>query len=170
MRTNARSLNLVTVFGLGHLRPFPGTWGSIPSVILAGVLIALGLGPASHPFLFNAILLAVILFFTLACATLGDLAEARFLKKDPSQVVADETAGQALALLFLPAAAVSTPGHAALTLLIAFCAFRLLDIVKPWPAYQIQRYPGGWGVVLDDLVSGFYAFVVVQLVARLWMH
>jgi hypothetical protein len=49
VRTNARSLNLVTVFGLGHLRPFPGTWGSLPSVVLAAALIAAGIGPATHP-------------------------------------------------------------------------------------------------------------------------
>ena len=166
----ANSLNFVTVFGLGHLRPFPGTWGSLPSVLLAAVLIAAGLGPSTHPFLFNGILLAVVLFFTLACAMLGDQAEARFLKKDPSQVVADETAGQALTLLFLPAAAVATPALAAFTLFYAFLAFRILDIVKPWPARQIQAVPGGWGVVLDDLVSGFYALIIVQLLTRLWLN
>jgi len=166
VRTNARSLNLVTVFGLGHLRPFPGTWGSLPSVVLAAALITAGIGPATHPWVFNAVLVAVVIFFTLACAILGDLAEARFLKKDPSQVVADETAGQALALLRLPAAAVSTPGRIAFSLVLAFLAFRFLDIVKPWPARQIQRVPGGWGVVLDDLVSGFYAWMVVQAVIR----
>jgi len=41
-----------------------------------------------------------------------------------------------------------------------------MDIIKPWPARQIQRYPGGWGVVLDDLVAGFYAMIVLQVAAR----
>ena len=71
MKTDSRKLNLVTVFGLGHLRPFPGTWGSLPSVVLAGVLIAVGLGPGPHPVIFNAVLIAVLVFFTLACAVLG---------------------------------------------------------------------------------------------------
>jgi phosphatidylglycerophosphatase A len=163
---NARRLSLVTVFGLGHLRPFPGTWGSLPTVLFAAVLLLLGLGPDRHPVIFNLALGAVLIFFTLCCAILGDLAEAKFLKKDPSQVVADETAGQALALLFLPAAAVGTPALAIFTLLFAFVAFRVFDIIKPWPAYQIQSVPGGWGLVLDDLVAGFYALALVQIAGR----
>jgi phosphatidylglycerophosphatase A len=164
--TDSRKLNFVTVFGLGYLRPFPGTWGSLPSVALAGVLIGAGARPDTHPFIYNGVLLAVVLVFTYACAALGDLAEAKFLRKDPSQVVADETAGQALALMFLPAATMASPLLAAFTLLYAFVAFRLLDIIKPWPARQIQAVPGGWGVVLDDLVSGFYALVLVQIIGR----
>ena len=166
MKTNSRKLNFVTVFGLGHLRPFPGTWGSIPTVVFAGLLMLAGLGPDRHPWIYNTLLVGVLIFFTLCCAILGDLAESKFLKKDPSQVVADETAGQVLPLLFLPAAAVQTPGLALFTLLFAFVAFRVLDIIKPWPAYQIQTYPGGWGLVLDDLVSGFYALLILQIVAR----
>jgi phosphatidylglycerophosphatase A len=166
MRTDSHSLNLVTVFGLGHMRPFPGTWGSLPTVLFAGMLIALGLGPAAHPILYNLLLAAVLIVFTLSCAILGDLAEAKFLKKDPSQVVADETAGQAIPLMFLPALSVITPGRAILTLLAAFLAFRLMDIVKPWPARQIQSVSGGWGVVLDDLMAGVYALMIVQVLTR----
>jgi len=163
------SLAMVTVFGLGHLRPAPGTWGSLPPAALAAVLVAVGLGPAGHPLIYNLALAAVVIVFTLACAIKGDLAEAVFLRKDPSQVVADETAGQALALMFLPAAAVATPALAAFTLIYAFLAFRIMDIIKPWPAFQIQKIAGGWGVVLDDLVAGFYAFVLVQVISRVWL-
>jgi len=161
-----RTIPILTVFGLGHLRPFPGTWGSLPTVLIAGILVAAGLGPLEQPWVFNLAMLAILIFFTLACAIRGDEAEAIFLTKDPSQVVADETAGQAMPLLFLPAAAFVTPGRAIWTLLLAFIAFRFMDIIKPWPARQIQRYPGGWGVVLDDLVAGFYAMVVLQVAAR----
>jgi phosphatidylglycerophosphatase A len=164
-----RTIPILTTFGLGHLRPFPGTWGSLPTVILAALLVAAGLGPDRQPWLFNSVMLVILVLFTLACAIRGDEAEAIFLKKDPSQVVADETAGQALPLLFLPAAAFSTTGNAAWTLLLAFIAFRVMDILKPWPAQQIQRYPGGWGVVLDDLMAGVYAIIVLQLVTRLAM-
>lgn len=166
MRTDSQSLNLVTVFGLGHMRPFPGTWGSIPTVIFAGLLIAVGLGPAAHPILYNLLLALVLVVFTLSCAILGDLAEAKYLRKDPSQVVADETAGQAIPLMFLPALSVTTPGRAILTLLAAFLAFRFMDIVKPWPARQIQSVSGGWGVVLDDLMAGVYAMVAIQILTR----
>jgi phosphatidylglycerophosphatase A len=160
---------MVTVFGLGYLRPAPGTWGSLPSVVIAAALIAAGAGPAGKACVYWAVLGAITLIFTAACVALGDKAEARFWKKDPSQVVADETAGQAVTLLFLPpaAAATSRPGLAACWLLAAFLAFRAMDIIKPWPARQIQSVPGGWGVVLDDLVAGVYAGLIV-LVAAEW--
>jgi phosphatidylglycerophosphate synthase/phosphatidylglycerophosphatase A len=157
---------LITSFYLGRLRPFPGTWGSIPSVVLAGVLIMAGAGPAQAAWLYNIIMLAVAAGFMLVCAIWADAAEARFLRKDPANIVADETSGQAMALLFLPAAAVATPGLAALTLVIAFVTFRVMDTLKPYPAYRIQRLPGGWGVVLDDLVAGIYALLLMQLVTR----
>lgn len=158
-------LAMVTVFGLGYLRPAPGTWGSLPSVCIAAALIALGLGPAAHPAVYWGLMAVLVLVFSGACVTLGDRAEARFWKKDPSQVVADETAGQAVTLLFVPSAATVGAGRAAMTLIGAFLAFRLMDIVKPWPARQIQRVPAGWGVVLDDLVAGVYGGVLVWVAA-----
>jgi phosphatidylglycerophosphate synthase/phosphatidylglycerophosphatase A len=161
---------LITSFYLGRLRPFPGTWGSIPSVVLAGLLILVGLGPAHNAIVYNIVMLAVAAGFLVVCAVWSDAAEARFGRKDPANIVADETSGQAMALLFIPAAAVATPALAAFSLIFAFIAFRVLDIVKPYPAYRIQRLPGGWGVVLDDLVAGVYALLIVQLVTRavLW--
>ena len=158
---------LVTTFGLGYLRPASGTWGSMPPVLLAALLIAFGAGPAESPWIYNGILAAVVVVFSLACIAMGDHAEARFLRKDPGNVVADETAGQALALLALPAAGVLTGPRAAITLLVAFLAFRVMDILKPPPARGIQRAPGGWGILLDDLVAGAYAVILVQLGVRL---
>ncbi|MEX2219554.1 MAG: phosphatidylglycerophosphatase A [Phycisphaerales bacterium] len=160
---------LVTTFGLGYLRPASGTWGSLPSVALAAALMAAGAGPAGSPWVYNLALAAVAVFFTLACAAYGDAAEARYLRKDPSNVVADETAGQAVALLFIPAHAAATPGRAAVALLAAFLLFRLLDILKPFPAGRLQRVAGGWGIVLDDLFAGVYALAGVQLITRLLM-
>jgi phosphatidylglycerophosphate synthase/phosphatidylglycerophosphatase A len=157
----------ITSFGLGFMRPAPGTWGSLPPIVLAAGLIDAGLGPADSPWVFSGALAAVALAFTAICAKWGAGAEARFGKKDPSQVVADETAGQSLALLALPAASCSTYPRAAATLAIAFLAFRIADILKPFPAHRIQKVPGGWGVVLDDLVAALYALIAVQLFTRL---
>lgn len=162
-------MSLVTVFGLGHLRPAPGTWGSLPPVVLAGVLIALGLGPDAQPLVYHGVLVLVLLGFSLVCVTVGDAAEYRFGRKDPSQVVADETAGQCLPLLFLSNASVATTGAAVFTLIYAFLAFRVMDIVKPWPAYGMQRAPGGWGILLDDLMAGVYAMIIVQVVSRVML-
>ncbi len=166
---------LVTTFGLGDLRPAPGTWGSIPPVLLAGVLIAAGFGNAVCPMglmgcgVYNAAIVAVLILFCFACVQYGDAAEARFGRKDPSHVCADETAGVCIPLLFLPPQAVVTPVNTALTLLLVFVAFRIFDILKLPPAGGLQRVPGGWGILLDDLVAGVQALVVVQIVTRVWM-
>ncbi len=156
---------MLTTFGLGHMRPASGTWGSMPPVALAALLMVVGLGPAGNPIVYNVVLGLVVVVFTLACLVYGNQGEARFGKKDPGQVVADETAGQALALMFIPAAAVQTPLDAAIILATAFFAFRILDILKIWPAHQLQNLPSGLGIVIDDLVSGLQALVVVQIIA-----
>ena len=67
-----RRLALVTVFGLGHMRPFPGTWGSLPPVFIAGGLFAVGVGPATAPVQFIAAMVALVVIFSAACVVLGD--------------------------------------------------------------------------------------------------
>jgi len=157
----------ITVFGLGHLRPASGTWGSLPPVVLAAALIASGFGPGTHPWIYNGSLLLVMLFFCGACIVQGNSVEARSIEgKDPSDAVADETAGQCLPLLFLPAQSLASPTLAAFTLLYAFLSFRILDIFKPWPANALQRVPAGWGILLDDLFAGLYAAALVQVFSR----
>ncbi len=66
--------------------------------------------------------------------------------KDPSEVVIDELLGQWLALIAIP----HTIGYA----LSSFILFRLLDIAKPFPIRQLEKYPTGWGVMLDDVAAG----------------
>ncbi|MFI4916643.1 MAG: phosphatidylglycerophosphatase A [Phycisphaerales bacterium JB060] len=152
------NLRWVTFFGLGHMRPFPGTWGSLPPVVLA-MLLLLILPDGAYASVMRLVMLLVVAIFTLACVLLGDKAEARFGRKDPSQVVADEVAGMALCLALMP---VVDPGWGRFgTLILAFVFFRATDIVKPWPAYALQARPGGWGVVLDDLAAGVQAAVLL---------
>ncbi|HMN41652.1 MAG TPA: phosphatidylglycerophosphatase A [Phycisphaerales bacterium] len=165
---------LVTTFGLGHLRPASGTWGSMPTVVIAACLLVCGARPCGDGLwpsvIYHGVLLAVLVVFSWACVMYGDGAEVYFGKKDPGSVVADETAGQAIALFALPAAATATPGRALISLGLAFLAFRLCDIVKAWPARGWQRYPGGWGILIDDLVAGVQALVIVQVAVRaMWV-
>jgi phosphatidylglycerophosphatase A len=162
-------LLLITTFGLGHMRPASGTWGSMPTVVLAAALMFAGAGPAASPVLYHAVLIACMLIFCIACLVGGREAEAAFGKKDPGQAVADETAGQAIPLLFLPAVATSTTNHTLLTLALAFVAFRVFDIIKLPPARQLQRLKGGIGILIDDLIAGVHALIVVQIVTRLMM-
>jgi phosphatidylglycerophosphatase A len=77
---------------------------------------------------------------------------------DPGPVVADEVAGQWLALTVL--VMVTTHRPTALDLGGSFLLFRLFDIVKPWPIRSLERLPGGWGVVADDLAAGLAAGLV----------
>ncbi|MCC6396966.1 MAG: phosphatidylglycerophosphatase A [Bacteroidetes bacterium] len=68
---------------------------------------------------------------------------------DPSIVVIDEIVGMWVTLLFLPK---TLP-----VMVIGFVAFRVMDILKPQPARYLERLPGGWGIMLDDLAAGIYA-------------
>jgi phosphatidylglycerophosphatase A len=167
---------LLTTFGLGHMRFASGTWGSLPPVVLAAILFLAGLSPAgahnaassTNLIIFNAVFAAILIVFSLVCIVGGKQAEGKW-GKDPGEVVADETAGQCLPLLALPACAFASWLYAGLTLAGAFLLFRLFDIIKPWPANGLQSKPHGWGILLDDLFAGLYAAIVLQVVVRLTM-
>ncbi len=162
MSSRAREA-LVTVLGLGRLPPAPGTWGSAAAVVFClGVLWS-----GASPELITGVMIAVAIFFSVVCIVLGRWSEAHLGRDDPSEVVADEVAGQAVALLFLPW---HTTGDGTLWNLAmagsALAAFRFFDILKPPPIGHIQRAPAGWGILLDDLLAGAAALAVVQVVFR----
>ncbi|MBA9076382.1 phosphatidylglycerophosphatase A family protein [Rufibacter quisquiliarum] len=79
--------------------------------------------------------------------------------KDDKKVVVDEAAGMCTSLLFIP---VTVP-----YLLAGLVLFRFFDIVKPLGIRRTERLPGGWGVMMDDALSGIYANVVLQLLVYL---
>lgn len=159
---NMRAL-LLTGFGLGHLRPAPGTWGSLPPVALALVMIALG-GPL---WTIDAALALLGLAFAIACVRFGSWGERRFGRKDASPIVADEVAGQSIALLALPWLAWNEGCWRNVALAsVALVIFRLMDIIKPPPARSLQRLEGGWGILIDDLIAGAYAMIATQIVVR----
>ena len=153
----------LTVFGLGHLRPAPGTWGSMPPPALALGLLWLG----AAAWTVNMVLGLVAAAFSVVCVVGGGWAEQTFGGKDPRQVVADETAGQALALLFLPWREWSEGWAWNITLAAAaFFLFRIMDIAKPPPMRALEKLPGGTGILLDDLGAGVYALVIGHVLAR----
>jgi len=166
-------LALLTAMGLGYLRPAPGTWGSLPPVGLVLLVICLLDSRSPHGanlIIINGALIVLGGIFSFACLRFGGSAEVRFGGKDPSNVVADEVAGQSVALLLLPWRSLDQPDawkwNLALTA-TAFLAFRAMDIIKPPPARQMERLPAGAGILVDDLIAGVYALILTQIAARL---
>ncbi|MGI9013100.1 MAG: phosphatidylglycerophosphatase A family protein [Phycisphaerales bacterium] len=155
---------LLTVFGLGFMRPAPGTWGSLPPCIIAFAIISLV--PTDATWLLTAAMILLALAAGVVCIALGHAAEVRFGSKDPSQVVADEVAGQSLVFLALPWYGPDDLIGNGIICAVALLSFRFFDITKLWPAHQLQRYPAGWGILLDDLAAGVWALAVTQIAAH----
>lgn len=142
-------VNLVaTCFGVGLLRPAPGTWGSLLAVVIAWVLV-----PSIGQVNFALLTFGVIGVGLLA----SDRLERAGSDKDPSSVVIDEVAGQWLVLLITP--------HSLLGYFLAFGLFRLFDILKPWPiSLADKNMSGGLGIMLDDLIAGVMGAAVIILI------
>jgi len=141
---------VATFFGAGRLRPGPGTWASLVTVLLWR-LLASHLPPGmGMPVIL--LLIAISVAIGIPAATL----EARGCgKKDPSHVVIDEVAGQLVTLVGCPIT--WQP------LLAGLVLFRLFDILKPPPIRSLEKLSEGTGIVVDDLGAGVYGLIVLQL-------
>jgi phosphatidylglycerophosphatase A len=120
----------------------PGTAASAVTALALWVLPFSTLGLALT-------LLAVIVAGTWA----ADRAERLIGEKDPGVIVIDEVAGMMLSVLILP--------RTFSVLGLAFLLFRIFDVIKPFPARTSQGLPGGIGVMIDDLIAGLYALVLL---------
>lgn len=144
-----------TFFGAGLLSPGPGTYGSVAAVLLwLGAARAVQPGAMSLPLATGAAAVLVTLI-GIPAATIVARESGR---EDPGHVVIDEVAGQLIALVLMPA---DWP-HALLSLVL----FRFFDILKPPPVRQLERLPGGTGIMLDDVAAGTLALIVAQLIHR----
>ncbi|KAA3633629.1 MAG: phosphatidylglycerophosphatase A [Calditrichaeota bacterium] len=139
------SLFVATGMYSGYLRPFSGTWGTIPAWLIAFYLIQ-----------GNILYLAIttVLVFILSVWSAGE-AE-KVYGHDSKNIVIDEWAGMFVTILFVP---VTLKAY-----IIAFLLFRIFDVVKLYPAAQFENLPGGWGVTMDDVAAGVYANIATQLV------
>lgn len=145
-------------FGLGKLPVAPGTFGSLPPVILYQVFGFLW--PAVNVYA----MASVAILFSWFCVQFAPAVIRRTGQSDPREVVADETAGQALTLL---AIALMGPAHICNTAVLGFVLFRLFDIAKPWPIRKLEILPAGWGILADDLAAGLYAAALSLFAIRL---
>ncbi len=150
----------VTGLGTGYLPIAPGTWGS---AVVVALYLLIGRIDGERSYAVDAAMVLVVVVSSVICVALGPFAERHFGKKDPGQVTIDEWAGQAVALIALPAAGV---GGALTAAGVAFVAFRVFDILKPTPARQLEKLPAGWGVLCDDLAAGVYANIAAQMIVR----
>lgn len=142
---------LATWFGSGYSPFASGTAGTLASLPLVVLLWWIGSVP-----LHAAAIVAVTALGLWAARG----AEARWGRKDPGQVVIDETAGYLVATFLVPPSAV--------TLALSFLLFRAFDVVKPYPAGRSQALPGAWGIMLDDLFAGIYSNLALQALLWLW--
>jgi phosphatidylglycerophosphatase A len=149
---------IASCFGLGRLPIAPGTWGSLPPVIIFALLCA---GGASVEKI-NVLMLGLAIIASVACVQFAPASIAATGSSDPREVVMDEFAGQSITFIGIVAIA---PLQMCVAAALGFLLFRLFDIVKPWPIYKLESLPGGWGILADDLLAGIYAAIVFQICA-----
>ncbi len=144
-------LLLATGFSVGSIPRAPGTFGSLLGIPVAWGLAEIGLGATA----------GIVAALILCSVWIAGEAERLLGRKDAACIVIDEIVGVLVTLAGMPA----TPFNLA----AGFVAFRVLDIVKPFPArYLDARVPGGWGIVLDDVVAGIYSNVLLRIIALLY--
>ena len=156
------SAAIATIFGIGYLRPAPGTWGSLFAIILAILIVEI----------FGVI---GFIFALLSISIFGWWATSVYLKqiktKDPSEVVIDELVGQWIAVLPIVISAFYFklepfdlwPGW-----ISSFLFFRLFDILKPSLIGWADEKNGALGVMLDDIFAGIAAAICTITLAVLY--
>ncbi|MHC4265280.1 MAG: phosphatidylglycerophosphatase A family protein [Planctomycetota bacterium] len=152
---------LASCFGLGLLPGAPGTFGSVPPVVVYMVLSYL-----DAPVL--AILLVMLLFViigSVVCILCAPKIIQTTQKNDPGIIVTDEFAGQSVTFL---ATILVSASNICLTAALAFLFFRVFDITKPWPIRKLEKLPQGWGILADDLLAGVYAAVLMVICLNLY--
>jgi phosphatidylglycerophosphatase A len=139
---------LATAFGLGYVPKGPGTAGTALGVLIAVLLSVQGTTP----------LFIITVLLTFFAVWNADCAEKIFGEKDSQKIVIDEVVGMMVTMIAVPLSWQSV--------LAGFLFFRFFDIVKVPPIYQTQKLKGGWGVVMDDVVAGVFANIVLQIFVR----
>lgn len=134
---------------IGYLPLVPGTFGSLAALLLF-------INFFSSNYLSQ---LWMTLFVSLLGFLFSGIEEKHSLKKDPKHVVIDEVAGMFITLMFLPFYDIRV-------FISAFILFRVLDTLKPYPAYKMQDLHGSFGIMIDDIIAGVYANIILQIVLR----
>jgi phosphatidylglycerophosphatase A len=135
-------------FFTGYIPIVPGTFGSLAALLIYTI-------PGFEK---PVIIIPSIIAFTAYGIYVGNKFD-KFYGKDPRQCTIDEVVGMWISLLFLPKRiAVSV---------LAFFIWRLLDIIKPFPAKNLEKLEGGLGIMIDDVVAGFYSLIILQILLHI---
>jgi phosphatidylglycerophosphatase A len=141
---------VATGLGSGYAPFAPGT---------AGSLVGLALFWPVHHLTLAGQCVATALVFALGVAAAGHVARRSGIE-DPGLVVADEVVGMWVSLLGLPLTGVTAAA--------GFFLFRVFDVFKPYPARDLERLPGGWGIMCDDVMAGVYANLLLRAGLLAW--
>jgi phosphatidylglycerophosphatase A len=134
-------------FGAGYAPMAPGTAGTLVAI---PIFLILSLIPSP---LYE---LTILTFFFLASWISGE-AQKSWGRKDHPRIVIDEIMGYLITMFWLP--------KTTLFIILGFFLFRFFDIVKPPPIRLLERARGGFGVVLDDVMAGVYANIILQIIS-----
>ncbi len=145
MKLNFLEKLLGSGFYSGYVPIASGTFGSA-----VGLLIYFIPG-----FEYNYIIIPAILIFSILGIFLGNKFEAIY-GKDPAECTIDEVVGMWISLLFLPKKIYIS--------IAAFILWRIMDIIKPFPARNLEKLPGGLGIMIDDIISAFYTCLVMNAI------
>jgi phosphatidylglycerophosphatase A len=139
---------ITSFFYLGHSPFMPGTLGSLGGLVVYFIVR------------YNDILygFSILFFFLLGVMFAGE-AEKIYKRKDAKMIVIDEVCGMLLALYFVP--------FSMFSVILGFFLFRILDILKPWPAKRMERLTGAMGVMFDDIVAAIYTNLLLQIIFRI---
>ncbi len=136
---------IASLFYIGRLPYAPGSWCSLIILLFFSIL-------PLNIFLQLGIIFSLITIGFISSNIVSD----QLNEKDPSFIVIDEAAGMALALFLVP--------KSLALYLYSFLIFRFLDIFKPSFIYHVQKLPKGWGIMVDDIVSGMITFIIIHLI------
>ncbi|MEM9921020.1 MAG: phosphatidylglycerophosphatase A [Bacteroidota bacterium] len=146
---------IATALGAGYSPIAPGTAGALVAAVFLWLLqYCLGTqlpSPHGMPIL---VLILVFVFTALGIYASGVLEEE--WGKDPGKIVIDEVVGMWISMLWIP--------FTVKYLFIGFLLFRIFDIWKPWHVARAEHLPGGWGIMMDDVVAGLYACILMHLI------
>lgn len=142
---------VATLGPVGYLPIAPGTWGSGVAAILWWFI-------APKATLFSELAIIGIL---IPIAIMSANRSERELGHDAKPIVIDEVAGQWITLLTAP--------RIWYIYVAGFILFRIFDVLKPFPVYQSQKFPGGYGIVTDDILAGLYAMMTLLILQKVFL-